>query len=221
MIVGKLLSTIARLLWGASLVLTSVYCLLAFLPYTYFELIKSPAYEWMPWLARHQGNLSGRTGGNLFCGMATGQKSWGDFSVRTILLGYGLCLLDRPFLPSVEDNWVAYCWGLIALCPLIVSAGFAVVRRWPPEGGRTSQQSCLFERLVDREHCGGQLRRRSNWASLSRHSHREIQLGRDSTCRVESPFACPPCGHHLFHCEPDSYWGSANQASDNHNGGLS
>ncbi len=148
MIVGKLLSTIARLLWGASLVLTSVYCLLAFLPYTYFELIKSPAYEWMPWFARHQGltYLVGLAG--IFFAEWPRKKSWGDFSVRTILLGYGLCLLDRPFLPSVEDNWVAYCWGLIALCPLIVSAGFAVVRRWPPEGGRTSQQSLPYSNAL-------------------------------------------------------------------------
>ncbi len=143
MIVRDLLSMIARFLWGASLVLTSVYCLLAFLPYTYFELIKSPAYEWMPWFARHQGliYLAGLVG--IFLAEWPRKKSWGDFSVRAILLGYGLCLLDRPFLLSVEDNWAAYCWSLIALCPLIISAGFGVVRRWPADGERTSQQYLL------------------------------------------------------------------------------
>jgi hypothetical protein len=142
-IVRNLLSTIARFLWGASLVLTSVYCLLAFLPYTYFELIKSPAYEWMPWFARHEGllYLAGLVG--IFLTEWPRKRSWGDFTVRAMLLGYGLCLLDRPFLVSIEDNWVAYCWGLIALCPLIVSAGFGLVRRWPPDGRRTSQQSLL------------------------------------------------------------------------------
>jgi sulfatase-like protein len=142
-IVRKLLATIARLLWGTSLVLTSIYCLLAFLPYTYFELIKSPAYEWMPWFARHQGliYLAGLAG--IFLADWPKKKSWSDFSVRAILLGYGLCLLDRPFLLSVEDNWAAYWWGLIALCPLIVSAGYGLARCWPTEGGRTSQPSLL------------------------------------------------------------------------------
>jgi hypothetical protein len=37
------------LIWGLYLVLASIYCLLAFLPDTYFALIKAPAYAWMPW----------------------------------------------------------------------------------------------------------------------------------------------------------------------------
>src|SRR5271169_6628721 len=47
------LFTALKLLWGIYLVLTSIYCLLAFLPYTYFALIKAPAYSWMPWFAQH------------------------------------------------------------------------------------------------------------------------------------------------------------------------
>ena len=50
-------ATFLKLIWGAYLVLTSIYCLLAFLPYTYFALIKSPAYAWMPWFAHHHGLL--------------------------------------------------------------------------------------------------------------------------------------------------------------------
>ncbi len=51
------LFTLLKLLWGIYLVLTSMYCLLAFLPYTYFALIKAPPYEWMPWFAHHQALL--------------------------------------------------------------------------------------------------------------------------------------------------------------------
>src|SRR5437763_15281428 len=46
-------SSLLKLAWGAYLLLTSPYCLLAFLPYTYFALIKAPAYPWMPWFAQH------------------------------------------------------------------------------------------------------------------------------------------------------------------------
>ena len=46
-------ATFLKLVWGIYLVLTSIYCLLAFLPYTYFALIKAPAYSWMPWFAHH------------------------------------------------------------------------------------------------------------------------------------------------------------------------
>ena len=33
-----------KLSWGTYLLLTSLYCLLAFLPYTYCALIKAPPY---------------------------------------------------------------------------------------------------------------------------------------------------------------------------------
>jgi hypothetical protein len=35
----------------------SVYCLLAFLPYSFFFLIRAPAYAWMPWFVHHQAIL--------------------------------------------------------------------------------------------------------------------------------------------------------------------
>ena len=50
-------ATLLKLIWGTYLVLTSIYCLLAFLPYTYFALIKAPAYSWMPWFAHHHTTL--------------------------------------------------------------------------------------------------------------------------------------------------------------------
>ena len=42
---------------GTYFVLTSLYCLLAYLPYTFFFLIKSPPYAWMPWFVHHQAAL--------------------------------------------------------------------------------------------------------------------------------------------------------------------
>jgi hypothetical protein len=51
------LQTFLRLASGTYFVLASVYCLLAFLPYTFCALIKAPPYPWMPWFVRHQGGL--------------------------------------------------------------------------------------------------------------------------------------------------------------------
>jgi hypothetical protein len=45
------LNTLLRIVSGIYFVLTSIYCLLAFLPYTFFFLIKAPPYSWMPWFA--------------------------------------------------------------------------------------------------------------------------------------------------------------------------
>ena len=51
------INTLLRLLVGMYFVLTSIYCLLAFLPYTFYFLIKAPPYAWMPWFVRHQAGL--------------------------------------------------------------------------------------------------------------------------------------------------------------------
>src|SRR5690348_14548597 len=43
--------TLLKLLAGLYFVLTSIYCLLAYLPYTYADLILTPPNTWMPWFA--------------------------------------------------------------------------------------------------------------------------------------------------------------------------
>ena len=111
---------ILKLAWGVFLALTSLYCLLAFLPYTYYALIKSPAYSWMPFFARHHALL--------FCiaslGVAVafrGAKSRITFSTSTaILLCAGIFLSVRPFLAGLENNRAAY-WGSLASLWIVIS----------------------------------------------------------------------------------------------------
>ena len=49
--------TFCQAFWGAFLLLTSLYCLLAFLPYTYVALIKAPPYAWVLWFIAHYAAL--------------------------------------------------------------------------------------------------------------------------------------------------------------------
>ena len=55
--VKRWLATLLKLMWGSYLVLTSLYCLLAYLPYTFYALIKAPPYEWMLWFVHHHVTL--------------------------------------------------------------------------------------------------------------------------------------------------------------------
>src|SRR4051812_41322731 len=50
-------SVVLRLWWSAYLLSTALYCLLAYLPYTYSVLIKSPIYGWIPWFQRNHAPL--------------------------------------------------------------------------------------------------------------------------------------------------------------------
>lgn len=121
------LNALLRLAAGTYFVLTSLYCLLAFLPYTYFFLIKSPAEAWMPWFAHHQAALF------WIAAFATAAANWRVRDAwarrdRWFLTGVGMAaavgvyLTIRPFLPSVEDNRASYWWSLAALAPALAVA---------------------------------------------------------------------------------------------------
>src|SRR5215467_9486199 len=101
------ISTLSKLAWGVYLLLTSIYCLLAFLPYTYFALIKAPAYAWMPWFAHHQASLYWV----ILAGVGT--TSWekpSKYKIFLPLVLYGVFLSFRPFLPGLQNRWPTYVW---------------------------------------------------------------------------------------------------------------
>src|SRR5690242_1097348 len=105
--------------WGFYLLLTSLYCLLAFLPYTYFALIKAPAYAWMPQFAHHQSFVYWLA----LAGVAA--INWERkhrIRIVTLLAACGVYLTFHPFLPSLQNKWPAYMWSLIALVPLCMIA---------------------------------------------------------------------------------------------------
>ena len=117
------LSTLSKAVWGIYLILTSIYCLLAFLPYTYVALIKEPPYSWMPWFASHHAVLYLLA----LAGIAATQwpkgKRLGFLALFGALVAAGVGLLAQPFMPTLQDNQSAYWWSVIALLPLMLVAG--------------------------------------------------------------------------------------------------
>jgi arylsulfatase A-like enzyme len=116
------LNTLLKVVAGTYFVLTSLYCLLAFLPYTFVAFIKTPPYAWMPWLAHHQAALYWVAIAAALASSWPGQAGARDkrFKVGLGLSGAaGVYVTLRPFLPGLENNSAAYAWSLIALVPLV------------------------------------------------------------------------------------------------------
>lgn len=121
-----LVQTLLRVAAGAYFVLTSLYCLLAYLPYTYCAFIKAPPYPWMPWFAHHQPLL-------YWCAAAAAIMASNDSSLRDIwnrkdvrfglfaaaFVAVGIYISARPFLPTLQSNRAAYWWSLASLLPVI------------------------------------------------------------------------------------------------------
>jgi len=113
------LNTILKAVSGTYFVLTSLYCLLAFLPYTFCAFIKTPPYAWMPWLAQHQAALYWSAIAAALISLWPWQKDKRTWIGIGLLFAAGVYLTLRPFLPGLENNSAAYAWSLIALLPLI------------------------------------------------------------------------------------------------------
>jgi len=116
------LSTLLKTVSGTYFVLTSLYCLLAFLPYTFCAFIKTPPYAWMPWLAHHQAALYWSA---ITAALLT-ESPWRDWKAHKqsqvmigLLIAAGVYLTLRPFLPGLQSDNAAYYWSLTALLPLI------------------------------------------------------------------------------------------------------
>jgi hypothetical protein len=124
-------TTFLKLLWGIYLVLTSIYCLLAFLPYTYFALIKAPAYSWMPWFAHNHRSLYWLAMLAAAVASRIAKKTRTDAWLFGALALAGIYLAARPFMPTLQNNWAAYWWSLIVLLPLVMTAASDLYHHWP------------------------------------------------------------------------------------------
>jgi hypothetical protein len=142
-----LIQTALRVLAGTYFVLTSLYCILAYLPYTFTAFIKAPPYPWMPWFAHHQALLFWLASLAWILG-ALG-KNYPRYSrenarnqipiLWTLLIGPYLTVY--PFLPNLQSNRAAFWWSLASLLPVL---GFSAWDLWiqkPPTDPRESRQA--------------------------------------------------------------------------------
>ncbi len=137
------LRTCVKALSAAYFLLTSVYCLLAYLPYTYYAVIKAPPNAWVPWIATHHAHIYWAL---LLCGIGA---YWPQKRTSKFLIFFGastaggILLALHPFLPELQSNSSAYAWSIVSLVPVILMALSQVIVDWP-RGSYTSQSSLTY-----------------------------------------------------------------------------
>lgn len=131
------LQTVLRIVAGLYFVLTSLYCLLAYLPYTYTAFIKAPPYPWMPWFAHHQALLfwlaaiawSFGAVGYIYPYYSR-ENLRGALPMLWIML-LGPYITVRPFLPNLQSDRGAFWWSIASLLLVI---GFGAWDLWIQKG---------------------------------------------------------------------------------------
>ncbi len=123
----SLIYVVLKLCFGIFLLLTSFYCLLAYIPYTYLFLIKEPPYGWLiKFPAYHVWLYWCAVAAALFLywpqrKKATAAAGW------LLLVGEGIVLTWSGFFPHIQSTRTTYFAGVLTLLPLLLLAGTEIL----------------------------------------------------------------------------------------------
>lgn len=131
----------ARLLFGLFFLMTSSYCLLAYIPFTYQWVVKCTLVKWLPVFVKLHPFLYWivlvPAGATLVPDLRRSQtrRLAGGFIV--FHAAAGMMLLFHPLLSNLANDDRSFCWSLISLFPLlwiaaIDYAGRFSERTWAP-----------------------------------------------------------------------------------------
>ncbi len=122
-------TTILKLYWGAYFIVASLYCFLAFTPFTYLFVIVNPPYPWISQFARYSAPLL------WFAVAASIFSRWpriwkGMPRVMTVAeLSLALIATIHNPISHIQNNVAAFAWGVAFLLPPLIAAVYDCIRR--------------------------------------------------------------------------------------------
>ena len=126
----------SKLAWATYLLLTSLYCLLSFLPYTYQVLIQSPLYPWIPKFRDTHAALSWLAAVAILATLwKIAGRAW-RLGLILALTAVSLFLTVSPILPQLGNSPRALWFALVSVWAAAAVAGADVGSSW-----RTTQVS--------------------------------------------------------------------------------
>jgi len=128
-----LTTSLARFFSGAFFVLTSAYCLLAYIPYTYLFLVKEPPMQWLIFFIQHHAAL-------YWVGFALSVYGYWPLKKSRLLQAawlmqavMGVIFTAWRYIPSIHNDIWAYTTSLVVLVPVLF-ASLADAFGHPPSG---------------------------------------------------------------------------------------
>src|SRR5258708_6760119 len=114
-------TSLAKLGSGAFLLLTSVYCLLAYIPYTYLFLVKEPPMHWLVvFISRHAALYWIFFGAALYGYWSRRKSNWVRASLALQCL-MGVFFTARPYVPTIGNDAGALVASFAALAPVLIA----------------------------------------------------------------------------------------------------
>ena len=145
-------SVAIRVAYGALLVLLSIYCLLAYLPDTYFAYIQAPYQPWLTWLIRFHPYLYAAILALLSLALV-GENSAGrsrrhalEFAAMQAALAVFFVVV-RP-VSHLGNNSLSYIWSVVLLVPVLLLATVDYSAGWSSRSSPGAVASLEFVPLL-------------------------------------------------------------------------
>lgn len=113
----------ARVVFGVYLLMTSTYCLLAYIPFTYQWVINCQLVTWLPVFAKYHRFIYWGVGAALVLTLGPELRSR---NTRKVTAGFVICLIAGgvavllfPLLPRLRNDEASFYWSLASLLPLV------------------------------------------------------------------------------------------------------
>jgi len=186
----RVLFVAARFCFCAFILLTSVYCLLAYIPFTYQWVIRFNLVSWLPTFVKLHAYLYWVVFGMVAATLAPDLKrvSTKRLTAWFLLLhaAAGACLTVWPLLSKLENDGLSFIWSMVWLFPLLWLAAIDYVAkaeeiRWIEVAGHDRQTlltAGLTSVFVATLYCGVFFGRSSgNADQLSQSAEQIIAIG--------------------------------------------
>lgn len=132
-VANRIFFVLSRFTFGAFLLVTSAYCLLLYIPFTYFGFIQHPLLAWLPVFVQVHSYLFAAL---LAAVVATLRPAFAAAETRRAAIGFvvihggvAVYLLFRPALANMERDLFAFVWSMLCLFPLMWLAAIDLAGR--------------------------------------------------------------------------------------------
>jgi hypothetical protein len=145
-----------RLAFAGFLFLTSLYCLLVWVPFSYFGFIRNPLLPWLPTFVRLHGLFYGMLVGALAFTMipALRRPQTRRAAAGFLLLNAGafVYLWRVDGLNTLQPDLQSYFWSILSLLPLlwlsVLDLSSGVERSWHKKGQRLGIAQTTFAAVI-------------------------------------------------------------------------
>lgn len=134
-------SALLKLCSGAYFLIASLYCFLAYIPYTFFFVIVNPPFQWLNTFAHY--NL-------LLLWVAAAAATISSRSHRAFrllaIMEFGLAMIASIYNPisNIHNNWTALAWSIGFLLPVLITNASGFAERAAGLAARDSDFSIAF-----------------------------------------------------------------------------